>query len=969
MIAWFVVSSFLLPRRFFSQHLEVVVRKESPMASSSNAKQKRIVEDDEEEDEEQEEIMEELEGFDDFTLASSWERFISEIEAICRAWMVDGHKNLVQKGAEQLGSRTNLYKVKSEIKYSTKFYRIEHYFGVSSNGKAADWDDNLHDLQLSFGVSDFLVVAPVSASGVVLDAPESTKLLSAVAIALTNCGSNWPAFVPVHDPSRRAYIGIQNLGLIFTRRFDADRIASQVPVRLMHLEGLYELFISKFALYPMDFSASFFKVQFAMKLTYRTPPYESDDEIASIDPEDNESTKDTVILNHTKTQWDEDCPWTEWYSAEDPVAAFELLVIWSNKMFEGSLEMAELENASSFDAEKWLLYPIISPKMTNDVPGKFVGFASQLHLLVSALEKSYEAQFLEDFVSAENPASGSSTSSTVPPPTVVDRVLKEIFHDGGSLALKFENKNCRAVKGAPLESLFAQFCLHSLWFGGCNIHAIASLWIEFVREIRWCWDESQPLPNMPKDSSIDLSTCLIHQKLQMLAICIEKKSSHFDKSTENVNQIYDEKVNAATYPSKSVKDKNDCHPRTFLHQDPELSSSSSEKHTNTEEYPNSPTTNLQRKGSAGVVGSMMLLCSSQKMHVPYTQDAPIMTEDMHEERLRAVEASGDAFSFSGQLERDILSSDMSAFKAANPDAVFEDFIRWHSPGDWEDNKMKGSAGELNDWPPRGKLSQRMSEHGNLWRQIWNASPPLPISEQKPLLDPIREGEKILHYLETLKPYQLLEQMVCTAFRASADILNQTSCGDFKPMKTKLDQLYLTIASNLKCFQANHLLEKDELIGDLRRLCLVFEHIEKLLILAASIHRKLIEAPRLSEAVFNDYFAFYLPKMGNSLESICYDQEFKNKQLVMPYERNAVASLFPPPTANQSWRKVLSMGNLLNGHEPILREIIFSINDRIQDSHYATGIPTSSMEEIQTHRMYICGTSNDLWVALSVTSWD
>ena len=28
--------------------------------------------------------------------------------------------------------------------------------------------------------------------------------------------------------------------------------------------------------------------------------------------------------------------------------------------------------------------------------------------------------------------------------------------------------------------------------------------------------------------------------------------------------------------------------------------------------------------------------------------------------------------------------DMSAFKAANPDAIFEDFIRWHSPGDWEE---------------------------------------------------------------------------------------------------------------------------------------------------------------------------------------------------------------------------------------------------------------------------------------------
>ncbi|KAF3772363.1 hypothetical protein EJ110_NYTH58148 [Nymphaea thermarum] len=34
-----------------------------------------------------------------------------------------------------------------------------------------------------------------------------------------------------------------------------------------------------------------------------------------------------------------------------------------------------------------------------------------------------------------------------------------------------EHKLSKAIKGAPLESLFAQFCLHSLWFGMCNIRA------------------------------------------------------------------------------------------------------------------------------------------------------------------------------------------------------------------------------------------------------------------------------------------------------------------------------------------------------------------------------------------------------------------------------------------------------------------------------------------------------------------
>lgn len=46
--------------------------------------------------------------------------------------------------------------------------------------------------------------------------------------------------------------------------------------------------------------------------------------------------------------------------------------------------------------------------------------------------------------------------------------------------------------------------------------AIAVLWIEFVREVRWCWEESQPLPRMLGSGVIDLSTCLVNQKLQMV---------------------------------------------------------------------------------------------------------------------------------------------------------------------------------------------------------------------------------------------------------------------------------------------------------------------------------------------------------------------------------------------------------------------------------------------------------------------
>eukprot|EP00258_Populus_trichocarpa_P048490 XP_024464509.1 rab3 GTPase-activating protein catalytic subunit isoform X5 [Populus trichocarpa] len=934
---------------------------------------------------------EQLERFDDFTLASSWERFISEIEAVCRQWLADGPNNLLEKGAVKLDFSQKLYKVKMELKYAMKSYNMEYYFETSSGGKIADGNSTLHDLQLCFGVKDFLVIAPQSASGVVLDSPEASKLLSAVAIALTNCSSLWPAFVPVHDPSRKAYIGIQNMGTVFTRRFEADRIGSQVPVRLMHLEGLYELFVSKFAYSTLDFAMHLYKVHFTMTSTYRTIHHD-DDDLQSLGIEKEEYGDNHGSETRSRSQWDDDCPWSEWYSAEDPVKGLELTATWSEKTVESSLEMAELENASPHEAEKWMILPFLSPNLSE---GNRIGFASQLRLLVDALNMSFDAQFMEDFVSVENPGSDNLKSSMiVPPPTVLDRVFKDLFHEGSQVAAfaKGEHKISRAIKGAPFGSLFAQFCLHALWVGTCNIRAIAVLWIEFIREVRWCWEESQPLPKMQANGSIDLSTCLINQKLQMLAICIEKKcemNEDFQDCVGSNEHTYDHMEEDSPVGDKTTNkqkhgDEFDGIQDSPLTKDGLHGSGTTTTSRHSMKHGDSLSTDLKssdhnRRGSAGAVGSMQLLKSYKSMHAPFTQDAPLMTEDMHEERLQAVEALGNSFSFSAQLEKDILSSDMSAFKAANPDSVFEDFIRWHSPGDWEndDNKESGASkspvtkGLKDDWPPHGRLSQRMSEQGNLWRKIWNDTPALPVYEQKPLIDPFREGEKILHYLETLRPHQLLEQMVCTTFRVSADTLNQTNFGGLKQMTTKMEQLYRTMASTLKPLQTNHVSGNSETIEDLRRLCVIFEHIEKLLTLASSLHRTFLQAPRLSETIFTDYYNFYLPRMGTgSPGSLEVDEkEFDVKYQVMARERQCVSNMFTPPTANQSWRKVLSMGNLLNGHEPIVREIIFSVRDSLRNNHYAAHNPRGFQREIETYRMYICGTSNDLRVALSVTSCD
>lgn len=68
-----------------------------------------------------------------------------------------------------------------------------------------------------------------------------------------------------------------------------------------------------------DLSTHFFRVHFTMKLTYKTLPYDDDNEMQKSESEVTESGEDNGGDNCKRIQWDDDCPWSEWYTAEDPV--------------------------------------------------------------------------------------------------------------------------------------------------------------------------------------------------------------------------------------------------------------------------------------------------------------------------------------------------------------------------------------------------------------------------------------------------------------------------------------------------------------------------------------------------------------------------------------------------------------------------------------------------------------------------
>lgn len=73
-------------------------------------------------------------------------------------------------------------------------------------------------------------------------------------------GSDLPAFVPVHDPTRKAYLGIRGTKT-FSVRYETDRLGSRIPKDFMNLEGLFSIFNTKVVRHPSpDSSVKFYQI-------------------------------------------------------------------------------------------------------------------------------------------------------------------------------------------------------------------------------------------------------------------------------------------------------------------------------------------------------------------------------------------------------------------------------------------------------------------------------------------------------------------------------------------------------------------------------------------------------------------------------------------------------------------------------------------------------------------------------------
>jgi Rab3 GTPase-activating protein catalytic subunit len=362
----------------------------------------------------------------------------------------------------------------------------------------------------------------------------------------------------------------------------------------------------------------------------------------------------------------------------------------------------------------------------------------------------------------------------IPTTDEAEMIVRDVFHLAGQYAPRSLSTPMLG-KGAPPFSLVAflatALCRIVDRLGG--VRTLAMVWTRFIAYIRENhWIPLRPLPSTSDQP--DHGACLLHQKLQMLNYCIVRQCERQLYVQQQQHQRLHEEgrrgVSLVAAPSapagrgwESDSDDDDFYDSLDAPVDEDSDGVADAPVSSAATSTGSSA--AQGEGVSSVHPTLMLLHHDDvPMNVPVVQEPGVETEDMLAEKVQAylhMGSSREAEAQRARLQSVSLLSDMEAFKAANPLGCLEDFVRWHSPRDWNDGT--GDSGHVPlpaEEAEAGldeRLSVRMRRSGNLWIELWREAKPVPVFRQRALFDATREGERVLAWMESLTQARLLEE--------------------------------------------------------------------------------------------------------------------------------------------------------------------------------------------------------------------
>ncbi|KDO31113.1 hypothetical protein SPRG_04252 [Saprolegnia parasitica CBS 223.65] len=733
--------------------------------------------------------------FVDFTNETDWERFIAGLEETLRAWGLvekgaasDGPKARILP----LQQRHYLLVLHTDDAPAPTWTDATRHFTPTMLALAnASLDaGDARSMHRFFGVESHLVLHQYNAAFGLPDAAADTfasismdatlgvmdhdarTLLSSLIVALGNCNCTLPAFVRLGGDAQYLGAAVPGASGNIALHFETATVP-EVPPAQQCLQGLMDFFQAKLQL-PSNADESMHDVPgsdlrlglsaavgFAYAWHARTLSilHEEDPATPWRDPIDAQLRRNFPFQA------------VVWGPRVSPLRHLHLAVRWPalrEGMFVDNVVHSSLDPVL---APEWW----VSPEWEIDQDA--LPLTNSLRQLVQAFQQLRQvghALLVSEMALGDNPlvsryqesvpaaraavAIGAAIGSWVKSTTSVDAVRDHVAHlftsapkddvDVSASTWCTLPKVRHGVVVGQLVSRLAMLLVHEQ-----GVHIQCAMWVEFVRLLRETWKAQLLLPwtgigvdgllhpgdvdplddvSMPTP---DFHLNLLHQKLQMLNICIARYQ-------RQRRRVFD---------------------------------------------------SLQESAALGVLRRMddlqSLGDSTRCVNIPKTQDPAPLTEDVAKQQqaiLANLGVSAESTMLRQQIQSSSMLSDMQAFKAANPGTCLADFIRWYSPRDWLPRDPLDEAHDSDNISRfrQGQLSARMHEANvdaptNVWHRLWASAAPVPAEKQRSLFNPVLEAEKVFDYLDTMSPRDLFYHLL-VATLSNLSVLFAT-CHDDLPV--------------------------------------------------------------------------------------------------------------------------------------------------------------------------------------------
>ncbi|XP_054744241.1 rab3 GTPase-activating protein catalytic subunit [Anastrepha obliqua] len=606
-----------------------------------------------------------------------------------------------------------------------------------------------HTISCMYGLRRFVLISPHQSHQHLSNPSDVCFFLSASTVVAAEYCPMVPIFVQIYDHKWSIFLGT---AMHSTLRTSFDLVVlKQTPIECRYLSGLMTIFKEKLptkCVQPITVSVrntyalQIEQIRFPMKVPFLKPLYEND----------KDKSNDIVLYSNKFIALP--CGYfpdagTEIYLVYNWLEISENVAIDSPLHSDfvpsksASCNMYQIAHAVSYLTsclrdfyklcyDKDTLESFVGRSITEYSNGTNMAKALR-HLTDPQFHRSNSSNFFESSNFPKHPKKIAGPLNENELKEFLVFLFPDLYPDTAQYNYANDEKDKNnefdphRIKSAPLDCLSSRL---SCLLATCNAHyggkaGLAQLWASFTRELQFIWDVRLSIPGVVSGFP-NTRTCLLNQKLEMLNYCIERsKFRKYDKE-QREPKIIDNSFEEA---SSETGDEDD-----------------DEFYECTEYAP---------EGRGRCLGDLKLLDCDEPLYVPITQDPVPKTEDELQADAEAMLRLGSGSGLNMEMFSSLLS-DMEAFKAANPKGKIEDFIRWYSPKDWEEDEQSTI----------GRLSVRMQVPGNTWQTVWQKAQPVPASKQKRLFDETTEAMKVLTFLETRNISEIYELTIIPLLHAA-----------------------------------------------------------------------------------------------------------------------------------------------------------------------------------------------------------